>query len=90
LSVFSRFSGRTHTIASLRLSDGSEFEVVQYWNHIDFYNTELRHRLPDGQQQTWVLDGDDHKRWHIPLTVDEAARTVSVPHQGPNLKTIQW
>jgi hypothetical protein len=84
------FVARSPTIASLRLSDGSEFRVVQYWNHFDFYTTELRHIFPDGPQQTWVLDGDDHKRWRIPLTVDENARTVFVPHQGANLKTIKW
>jgi hypothetical protein len=84
------FSGRSHTIASLRLSDGSEFRVVQYWNHIDFYSTELQHIQPGGQHESWVLDGDDRKRWHIPISVDENARTVSVPHEGPNLKTIAW
>jgi hypothetical protein len=83
-------SGRSHLIASQRLSDGSEFRVVQYWNHFDFYTTELRHVFPDGHDESWVLDGDDRKRWWIPLNVDESARTVSVPHEIPDAKTIKW
>jgi hypothetical protein len=84
------FLGRPQKIASLRLADSTEFEVVQYWNHVDFYTTELRCSLADGQRKTWVLDGDDRKRWHIPISVDESAGTVSVAHDGANLKTIKW
>jgi hypothetical protein len=82
--------GGSHTIASQRLGDGSEFRVVQYWNHVDFYTTELRRIFPDGHHESWVLDGDDRKRWRIPLTVDESARTVSVPQEGATSKTIKW
>jgi hypothetical protein len=45
-------SGRPYTIALHRLKDGSEFRVVQYWNHADFYTTELRHTFPDGYDLT--------------------------------------
>jgi hypothetical protein len=83
-------SGRSHTIAQQRLRDGSEFRVVQYWNRVDFYSTELHHVFPDGHDQTWVVDGDDRKRWRIGMTVDENARTVLISDRGGTSRTVKW
>ncbi len=69
---------RIHTLASLRLSDGNLFTVSQYWNHVDFYTTELQHTSPGGQVATYTLDGDDHKRWTVRIVPDSQNRLVTV------------
>ena len=35
------FVDREHTLAHERLASGHSLRVIQYWNHGDFYNTEL-------------------------------------------------
>ena len=83
------FSSRARTLASTKLADGTDFRVVQYWGS-DFYTTELWHTTSDGQQHVEVLDGDDCKSWHVPLSVDSQNRTVSVTLCGDREKTIRW
>jgi hypothetical protein len=78
------------TIALARLPGGDELRVVQYWNHVDFYTTELRHTARSGQQQIYVLDADDSKSWSIPLWVDPQQRTASVTLSGERKKTVSW
>ena len=46
----------------------SRFEVIQYWNRSDFYNTELTHTDPAGRETRHVLDGDDSKSWRVPIS----------------------
>lgn len=84
------FIARPHTLASLTLTNGYRFQVVQYWNHIDFYSTELRITSPDGHTQVHTLDGDDAKSWRVPMTVDERRRIASVTLGGGRLRTVSW
>jgi hypothetical protein len=76
------FTGAKHILASVSLADGNSFQIVQYWNHIDFYSTVLHHRKPDGSTETIPLDGDDRKRWKLPITVDEQKKIVTVTSSG--------
>jgi hypothetical protein len=69
---------RRHVIAKYQVDDGNHFEVVQYWNRSDFYNTELLHSRPDGTKSIYVLDGDDSKSWGVPIDFDSARNIVSV------------
>jgi hypothetical protein len=84
------FTGTHHTIASLTLTNGHSFAVVQYWNHTDFYSTELHHRFPDGHVTVDTLDGDDAKSWRVPLTVDEQKRVVTVTLSGHRVRTLDY
>ena len=83
-------TGTRHTIASLALTNGHSFTVIQYWNRSDFYSTELHHRLPDGRVVVDTLDGDDAKSWSVPLTVDEQKRVVTVTLPGRRIKTVSY
>src|SRR6185295_507016 len=67
-----------HLLAEQRLTNGYCFRIVQYWNRVDFYSTELRITSPDGHVDVHTLDGDDSKSWHLPLTIDEQRRTATV------------
>jgi len=84
------FGGSDRTLASATLTNGYSFQVVQYWNHIDFYTTELRITSPDGKTDTRTLDGDDAKSWSVPMKVDEQLRVVSVTLGGGRLKQESW
>lgn len=84
------FFAQQHTLASLTLPSGFRFQVVQYWNHIDFYSTELRVTSPGGHTQIYTLDGDDAKSWRVPMTVDEQRRVVSITLGGGRLRTVSW
>ncbi|MFA6173070.1 MAG: hypothetical protein WC701_05235 [Kiritimatiellales bacterium] len=76
------FTNARHIIGSINLADGNSFQIVQYWNHVDFYSTELHHRKPDGSMEIIPLDGDDKKRWKLPVTVDEQKKIVTVTSSG--------
>jgi len=82
------FSGARLTLGSLRLPDGQSFSVVQYWNHIDFYSTELQHLSSDGHSESYTLDGDDHKRWSAQIVADGLNRVVTV--EGYNHVTVPY
>jgi len=84
------FFGGTRTLASVSLTNGYTFRVVQYWNHVDFYSTELHVTTPDGHTEIHTLDGDDAKSWRVPLTVDEPGRVASVTLSGGRLRTVNW
>jgi hypothetical protein len=77
-------------LAEQTLTSGYQFRVVQYWNRIDFYSTELRVASPDGRTQVHTLDGDDEKSWRLPLVIDEANRTATVTLSGGRSRKIEW
>jgi hypothetical protein len=77
-------------LAERRLADGHVFRVVQYWNHCDFYSTELRVISPDGQTNGYTLDGDDSKSWSVPLKIDEQHRMATVTLGGKRVRKVGW
>lgn len=84
------YSDAHHTLATAALPSGYGFHVVQYWNHFDFYSTELHVQTPDGHTEVHTLDGDDAKSWHVPLRVDEPGRTATVVLGGNRERTVHW
>jgi hypothetical protein len=83
-------SAPQHTLAERRLASGHVFQVVQYWNRIDFYSTELRVTSPDGSTETHTLDGDDSKSWRLPLVIDEQHHTATVTLGGGRARKVDW
>src|SRR5688500_7620620 len=80
----------TRTLAEQKLESGHSFRVIQYWNRVDFYTTELVHTLPGGRVVQTVLDSDDNKSWTIPMVIDEKGRSVQVMLSGKRLRRISW
>jgi hypothetical protein len=78
------------TLAQHRLASGHTFRVVQYWNRVDFYTTELRVTSPDGSTETHTLDGDDSKSWRLPLVIDEQNHTATVTLGGGRVRKVDW
>jgi len=83
-------SAPEHTLAEQRLASGHSFRVVQYWNRVDFYSTELRVTSPGGSTETHRLDGDDSKSWRLPLVVDEQRQTATVTLGGGRVRKVDW
>ncbi len=81
---------KRHVIAHAETLSGHKFDVIQYWNRCDFYNTELIHTDPDGKEETHVLDGDDSKSWGVPISVDEKKRQVTVVLGGNRPKIVDY
>jgi len=81
---------KKHTLARQMLASGDRFEVIQYWNQCDFYNTELLHTRPDGLVRTMMLDSDDIKTWYVPLQIDEGRRTATLKLRFGRVKTLNW
>jgi hypothetical protein len=77
-------------LAEQKLASGYTFRVVQYWNHIDFYSTELRITSPNGTTETHTLDGDDIKTWRLPLVIDEKHHTATITLRGGRVRTADW
>jgi hypothetical protein len=84
------FLARRHTLASHTSTNGYRFRVVQYWNRVDFYSTELHITSPTGQTDVRTLDGDDSKSWSVPMSVDEQSRVVLVILGGGRMRTETW
>jgi hypothetical protein len=78
------------TLAEKTLTNGHSFKVIQYWNRVDFYTTELLHTSPAGSVNTHVLDGDDSKSWSLPLVVDEQNKTATITLSGERTRKIHW
>jgi hypothetical protein len=78
------------TLAEQRLASGHTFRVVQYWNGVDFYSTELRVASPDGSTETHTLDGDDNKSWRLPLVIDELRHAATVTLGGGRVRKVDW
>ncbi|HEX2853384.1 MAG TPA: hypothetical protein VHO24_09105 [Opitutaceae bacterium] len=72
------FIDRTYVLAEAASSDGTQFRVEQFWNHTDFYTTNLQVIYPEGAVTTHPLDFDDDKSWSVPLVIDEKRRTVTI------------
>ena len=79
-----------HTLAEQRLASGHTFRVVQYWNRVDFYSTELHVTSPDGGTEVHTLDGDDSKSWRLPLTIDEQKHTATIILGGGRERKVDW
>jgi hypothetical protein len=79
-----------HTLAEQHLSNGYSFRVVQYWNRVDFYSTELHVTPPDGHTEVHTLDGDDDKSWRLPLVIREQTRTATVTLGGGRVRRVDW
>ena len=77
-------------LAEQRLATGHSFQVIQYWNRVDFYTTALVHTDATGKMETYVLDGDDSKTWSVPMVIDETRRTASVTLKGGRVRKVDW
>ncbi len=53
----------THILAKAESKDDHQFAVMQYWNGVDFYTTELWHKEADSHDQIRmvIVDADDKK-----------------------------
>ncbi len=76
------FTGKSRILGQTIDSTGQRLEVVQFWNHVDFYTTELVVTKTDGTIRRKLIDGDSKKGWTARITVDEAKRTAVVMING--------
>jgi hypothetical protein len=77
-----------HVLAEQRSPSGEIIRVIQYWNRVDFYSTELEFVDTDGKAQGFTLDGDDSKSWSVPLIVDWNTKIAQVTLVGGPLRTV--
>jgi hypothetical protein len=80
--------GSSRTLAEVTGPSGATYQVAQYWNHFDFYTTELRVTLLDTTKKVIELDCDDQKSWSLPLSVDEATGVATITLSGNRKKRI--
>lgn len=82
--------GQLSTLDSASARSGHRIEVVQYWNQIDFYTTEIRVVAPDGTSAVTTLDADAGKTWtaNIEMHPSQNRALITVPGYGP--LSIRW
>ena len=81
------FLGRNNVLATAKTESGYLVEVVQRWNYVDFYTTEIVATTRAGETTKVILDGDDHKRWRYSFGLDERQGSLTVRLEGG--RTIQ-
>ena len=69
------FSGKPRLIAKASY-DEYRFEVVQYWNHVDFYTIELLVIQPDGTIKRNIIN-EDSKRSRIAAIAFDSKRRIA-------------
>lgn len=84
------FTGRTRTLGDERSADGQRFEVIQYWNYVDFYTTEFVVTRPDGSSVKTEIDGDANRNRSAEIILDEPGRTASVLVDGMGYPDVTW
>ena len=83
-------SARRNVLAKQQLTNGYSFQVIQYWNHVEFYSTALVVVSPDGSNKIHILNGDDSKKWRMQLAIDEQKRTATVLSRGRAVRVVDW
>lgn len=84
-------SPRAAVLASGTAQSGHRFQVVQYWNGVDFYTTELEDMNPNGQLTVAQIDWDDTKQWSCTMKVVEAEKKVVVTFPSePEVWEYRW
>lgn len=71
-------TGKERIVAKQRLPNGDRIEIVQYWNHGDFYNLDLRHITRAGAQYECVIDPDCNRIPRCRVEVDAVQGEVTV------------
>ena len=71
-------SGKRAVLASAESASGERFKVVQFWNGVDFYTTQVEHVSPDGIVDIAVIDGDDRKQWPCSAKVIESEKKLVI------------
>ena len=84
------FLGYRSIVARASASTGHEFRVTQQWNHMDFYTVQLEVTSPGGKKHRSTLNGDDPKRWRMPLEIDEQRRLARVTLSSGRVAEIPW
>jgi hypothetical protein len=84
------FSSKQNILAQAESDDGSKFTVVQFWNGKDFYTTMLKFKPIGAEEEDYVIDGDDIKRWKCRLVLDASKKMLEVILSGKSSGTLQW
>jgi hypothetical protein len=80
--------GERHVIAEERNGNAESVRVIQFWNHVDFYSTELEYVGTNGVVQTFTLDGDDVKTWGVPIEVNWGDKVAKVTLRGGRIRRV--
>ena len=65
-------------LATAESVSGERFKIVQFWNGVDFYTTQVEDIRPDGTVHIAVIDGDDRKQWPCSAKVIEAEKKLLI------------
>ncbi|MGJ8658041.1 MAG: hypothetical protein ACSHX6_16460 [Akkermansiaceae bacterium] len=84
------FLGYTTSVARAETSSGVVIKVEQRWNYVDFYDTSVVVRYPDGHERQITLDGDDNKSWSVPMELDEDRRVAKITLSGGRYRSVGW
>lgn len=83
------FTGKSRVLGQAVDSTGQRLDVVQFWNHVDFYTIELVVTKTDGTVSRKLIDGDSKKGWIALISVDEAKRTATVAMNGMGYPAVE-
>jgi len=84
------FTGIPRTLGQATSAKGERFKVVQYWNHVDFYTTEVQITKTDGSTSVVVIDGDANRNRDAAIALDEFGRMAMVEVDGKGYPAFDW
>ncbi|MFT3989783.1 MAG: hypothetical protein QM680_00090 [Luteolibacter sp.] len=84
------FTGKPQILGRTNSADGQTFEVIQFWNRVDFYTTELVVTPAVGPPRRIAIDGDAAKGWNATISLNETQKTASIRVDGTNYSVISF
>ena len=90
ISPIDMIGGKERTVAKQILPNGEELRVIQYWNHGDFYNLELRHRTKEGLTLWCVIDPDCLRIPRCELRIDQVRGELVITLGGTLWGRYRW
>lgn len=83
-------SGKERVVAKQQLPNGDKIEIVQYWNHGDFYNLDLWHFTSAGRRYECVIDPDCNRIPRCQVEVDAVRGEVTIKAGGGVWARYKW
>jgi hypothetical protein len=66
--------------------DGNKYQVMEWWNRVDFYSVEFVHSCSNGATHTALIDSDASKWWSCEIALSKTNQDLIVVTRNKNIE----